>query len=422
MGELRLPADGRTTATFASVETQPSRLQAALIRITETLACELARPTESAPDWSEFEWHVGRAVAAMHGASPLLATVLRWRGPAAWVQFLKQQRAHTAQRHERIEALLEDVNQRACQAGIPVLALKGAALHAAGVYQAGDRPMADIDLLVRPHDSAQTISLLQSMGYHETRYAVRDREFSPIKPRIPSELGEHASNDVKIELHERISEALPLCETDITEFIFPKQSRPGLTPYPSTASLMLHLLLHASGGMVSRSLRLIQLHDIATLALKMNKDDWEEFRAYDAEGKRLWWVFPALHLVSRYYAGHIPPAPLADSLARCPALLSGVSRRRALSDVSLSYLWVDAFPGIEWSQSVLEMLRYAGERIRPGADHICDRKRVANTEAWASRAEWVRLSQSRRILRWIFTQPVRTRTMHAVRTALSHLD
>ena len=90
--------------------------------------------------------------------------------------------------------------------------------------------------------------------------------------------------------------------------------------------------------------------------------------------------------------------------------------------MSLSHLWVDALPGIEWSQSVGEMLRYAGERIRPSADHISERKRVANTEPWAARAEWTRLSQNGRILRWIFTQPVRTRTMRMVRTVLGQLD
>jgi Uncharacterised nucleotidyltransferase len=237
---VAMTANGRASAaatTFASVEAQPARLQAALIKVTETLGYELAKPTESAPDWSQFEWHIGRAVAAMHGASPLLATGLRWRGPAAWVQFLKQQRAHTAQRHQRIEALLEDIDRRACQAGIPVLALKGAALLAAGVYQAGERPMADVDLLVRPQDSVETVALLQSMGYHETRYAVRDREFCPVKPRIPSELGEHADNDVTIELHERISEALPLRKTDITEVVFPRQSRPRLWRIRSLAAL-----------------------------------------------------------------------------------------------------------------------------------------------------------------------------------------
>jgi hypothetical protein len=396
-----------------------AQLQAALIKVTETLARELAHPTGSAPDWSAFEWHVGRAAAAMHGASPLLARVLRWRGPAGWAQFLEQQRAHTAERHARLEELLEDIDRRACRAGIPALALKGAALHAAGVYRAGDRPMADVDLLVRPGDSADFVTLLQSMGYRETRFAARDREFGPIKPRIPSELGEHANNDLKIELHERISEALPLCETEITASVFPKQPRPGLNPYPSTASLMLHLLLHASGGIVSQSLRLIQLHDIAMLSLKMNEADWEALFAPYAAGEPPWWAFPALHLVSRYYPAHIPLNVLSASSVRCPALLSRVSRRRRLSDVSLSHLWVDAFPGIEWSRSIGETLKYAAERIRPSAEHLAYRKLAADTQAWASQAEWARLSQGRRILRWIFTQPVRTRTIHAVRTALS---
>jgi Uncharacterised nucleotidyltransferase len=394
------------------------QLQAALIRVTETLARELAQPTETVPCWSELDWHVARAVAAMHGASPLLAKVLRWAGPVFWIEFLEQQRAHTAKRHVRIEELLRDIDRRACHAGIPVLALKGAALHAAGIYQGGDRPMADVDLLVRPSDTSKIVALLQAIGYHETRFAARDREFSPVKARIPSELGEHASNDVKIELHERIGEALPLRETDITDVVFPTKPRPGLNPYPSTASLMLHLLLHASGAMVSRCLRLIQLHDVAMLALKMSTDDWQELRVLGGGGKRLWWAFPPLHMVYRYYPAHIPRTALTESSAHCPALLRRVSQRKNLSDSSLSYLWVDAFPGIEWSQSIAEMLSYASGRIRPTAEHISNRERAANTEAWASRAEWARLSQSRRILRWILTQPVRTRTMHAVRIAL----
>jgi Uncharacterised nucleotidyltransferase len=278
--------------------------------------------------------------------------------------------------------------------------------------------MADIDLLVRATDSAEMVSLLQSMGYQETRFAIRDREFSPIKPRIPSELGEHANNDIKIELHERLSEALPLRETDITEVVLPKQPRPGLNPYPSTASLMLHLLLHASGSMVSQSLRLIQLHDVAMLSVKLSANDWEEVRRQGSNGNRFWWAFPALHMVSRYYVSSIPLAALNESAVQCPTLLRRVFRKRKLSDSSLSHLWVDAFPGIEWSRSITEMLGYASGRIRPGAEHISNRQRAANTEAWASQGSWARLSQGRRILRWIFTQPVRTRTMHAVRTAL----
>src|ERR1700722_13729009 len=92
---------------------QPVALDGMLRRITECLAQELGCPTQIAPDWSEFEWIVARAVAAMHGVSPLLARALRWQGPAGWAGLLEEQRAHTAKRHIRIDDLLLRLDQRA---------------------------------------------------------------------------------------------------------------------------------------------------------------------------------------------------------------------------------------------------------------------------------------------------------------------
>ncbi len=58
----------------------PDTLQTTLRRLTETLAIEVARPSATAPDWSDSEWLLARAVAAIHGISPLLSRSLRWRG------------------------------------------------------------------------------------------------------------------------------------------------------------------------------------------------------------------------------------------------------------------------------------------------------------------------------------------------------
>jgi hypothetical protein len=127
---------------------EPVALDRTLRKITEVLAQELACPTQAVPDWSDFEWIMARAVAAMHGVSPLLSRALRWQGPAGWTRFLEEQRAHTATRHARIAELLLRLDQRAREAGVAAVALKGVALHAFGVYQAGERPMADVDLLV----------------------------------------------------------------------------------------------------------------------------------------------------------------------------------------------------------------------------------------------------------------------------------
>jgi hypothetical protein len=405
--------------TFDRAIPKPPALEAILRRITEGLADELACPSDIAPDWSGFEWIVARAVAAMHGVSPLLSRTLRWRGPAGWVKFLEEQRAHTAGRHRRIEELLFLIDQRTNTAGVAAVALKGAALHAFGLYQAGDRPMSDIDLLVRPADAQATSRMLVSLGYYESCESWKERVFTPVDDHASGELGENSRNSVKIELHERICERLPLRIMDVSELVFPPRPQPGLNAYPSKASLMAHLLLHAAGSMAFQSLRLLHLHDIAGLSSRMTVEDWDAVLGSSERVGRLWWAFPPLQLTSRYFPSKVPVRVLEALAHDCPYLLEWTSRRRTLYDVSFSHLWVDAFPGIEWSQSIREMLAYAASRVLPNPKHLALRKHVAKTEAWVSQSQWPHLSQGRRILRWMTSRPARPLTMHAVRAALA---
>jgi hypothetical protein len=398
---------------------RPMALEATLRKITEGLARELACPAQLAPDWSDFEWLIARAVAAMHGVSPLLARTVRWQGPAGWVQFLREQRAHTAERHLRIGELLRRMDQGAREAGVAAIALKGVALHEIGVYQAGDRPMADIDLLARPADAHRTAGILESMGYYESSTTWKERVFSPIDDHAAKALGEHSGNNIKIELHERICERLPLRITDVSELVFPSRPQPGLNAYPSTASLMAHLLLHAAGAMAFQSLRLLHLYDLAQLSSAMSGEDWQEFLEARRLPGGLWWPLPPLQLTSRYFPSKIP-VPVLTALAEdCPYLLEKASRHRTLYDVSFSYLWVDAFPGIEWSQSLREVLGYAASRVWPSAKHVASRAHLIKSEAWGGQSQWTHLSQSRRILRWMTSRPTRPLTMHAVRAALA---
>jgi hypothetical protein len=398
---------------------EPVALEGILCKITEVLAKELACPTHVAPDWSEFEWIVARAVAAMHGVSPLLSRALCWKGPAGWTGFLAEQRAHTAKRHVRIDDLLLRLDQRAREAGISAVALKGVALHAFGIYQTGDRPMADVDLLVRPADAHRTVKMLESLGYAESYKTWKECVFTRVDEQEPAALGEHSNNGIKIELHERICEKLPLRITDVSQHVFPPQPQPGLNAYPSKASLMIHLLLHAAGAMAFQSLRLLHLHDFARLSRQMTQEDWEGVLKAGERGERPWWAFPPLHLTSRYFPSKIPAGVLTALAEECPYLLERTSRRRTLYDVSHSYLWVDAFPGIEWSQSLREALGYVASRVRPSANHIAFRAHVAKTEAWVPESPWLHLSQNQRILRWITSRPTRPAAMHAVRTALA---
>ncbi len=397
----------------------PMILHSMLRRITERLASELADPALVAPEWSDLEWVVARAVAAMHGVSPLLSRRLRWRGAAGWTEFLEQQRAHTSKRHARIDGLLQRVDHGAREAGVAAVALKGAALHAMGLYAAGDRPMADIDLLVRPKDVRAAGRLLETLGFRQTGESWKERLFTPVGGHRHGELGEHADNNVKIELHERICERLPWHITDVSELIFPLQPQPGLHGYPSKASMMLHLVLHAAGSMTIRGLRLLHLHDLAQLSSHMTEHNWDEMLAVRSRGRPLWWAFPPLILTSGYYPSLIPQHVLAVLAEDCPYLLKSAFRHRRVHEVSCSYLWVEAFPGIGWSRSIREMFEYAASRVRPDPGRVALREQVANTQACADRGQWGRLSQGRRILRWMSSPQPRPLTMHSVHAALA---
>jgi Uncharacterised nucleotidyltransferase len=405
-------------ATLRGIAAHPKKLQAALTRVTERLAHELAHPTPQAPDWSDFEWSIAKAVAAMHGVSPLLSRSLRWRGPEGWMHFLEEQRAHVTQRHARIENLLRQIDQTAREAGIAIITLKGVALHALGLYARGERPMADVDLLVHARDAARAVRLIESLRFRECRRSWKERAFAPLESYSAGRLGEHSNNDITIELHERVGERLPLHLTDITDSVFPRRPQAGLSGYPSRAALMTHLLLHTAGEMIMKSARLIQLNDLALVGQRMTEADWDEL-LLGCSSRQLWWALPPLRLTLRYYALSIPKRALRALESNCPWVLRRNLRRPILSDVSFSHLWVDAFPGIEWSRSIREMLGYAASRVRPNAEQLAARATSARTQDWASDSQWSTLSQSRRIARWLASRPVRPATMHALRATLA---
>ena len=401
-------------------ELPPSKpLQRTLCKITESLAAELAHPSGRAPAWSDLEWRLARAVAALHGVSPLLATRLNWEGPVEWQSFLKAQRTHVANRHRRIEDLLSQLDARAREAEIPFLALKGAALHALGLYRPGDRPMADVDLLVRPRDSERARQMLESLGFTEIFTNWRQGIFIPPVHATPCGLGEHAQNYLKIELHERIAEMLPLRTTDVTAAIFPSQAVPGLNAYPSKAALLIHLLIHAAGAMVFPSLRLLHLHDIALLSSRMSASDWDDLLKHNPDGGGPWWALPPLQLTARYYDTAIPSEVLTALSGHCQWILRRMARRQSLSDVSFSQLWIQAFPGIGWSRSAAEMMQYIGSRIRPSQETLRVRQFATETQVASKESSWSRLSQGRRIFRWLTTRQAKADTLHAVRLALA---
>jgi len=387
-----------------------------LRRTTEALAAELVQPGSATPKWSDLEWRLAAAAAAAHGVSPLLSKSSRWQNPE-WRQFLESQREHVELRHRRIASLLERIDTCARAAGLAIVALKGSALHAMGIYVPGERPMADIDLLVRENDAAPTIKLLQELGYVESFVAWKHRVFKPATGQPSVGLGEHRDTPVNIELHARIQERLPVSAVDITGRIYPREPTPGLNPYPSNGAVMNHLLLHAAGNICGRSLRLLHLNDIALLATRMSAGDWNvlwDEHAADAP----WWALPPLRLVARYYPNAVPDTVLTRLERDCPPLLRAISRRQTLTQVSCSDLWLHALAGIEWSRSLREVGHYVRNRVRPPQEAVRERADMVRTQLWLQGQGWVRQNQGRRILTLLTRRMPRMDTLYVVRAAL----
>jgi hypothetical protein len=399
-------------------------LERALRNVTERLSLELLPASGPPPRWTELEWRLAPAVAAMHGVSPLLSTCCAGDRPREWREFLGAQRAVSTARHRRILAELERLDAQARRAGLGMMRLKGAALDALGLYAEGERPMADIDLLVRSADLDQAGRLIESLGYRACGTTWRHRAFEPAAPdgncaRPRCALGERADNPIKIDLHSRIVERLPLREHDFTDLLVPERLEPGLTGYRSRAALLLHILAHTAGAMVHRGARLLQLVDIMRLASRMASTDWEELLRAHGSARRLWWAAAPLILSRRYLPVALPEAVLDGLSGDCPRPLRRVARRRTLTDFSYSHPRIDPAPGMVWARTATDLGRYLASRVRPSPAQRAQFEVIARTEPWASQPRWYAQAHWRRILEWATSPATRIETMQPVRAALA---
>jgi hypothetical protein len=392
-------------------------VEAALRRTTEFLAREISNPGMEVPDWSDTEWRIAQASAVVQGISTLLFNRLRWQGPHHWQAFLAEQARQTGLRQQRLVHQLQKINTALQEAGIPAVALKGSALLRMKLYPGAERPTGDIDLLTDSAHELALAELLLKLGFKEEMSTERHRKFEPAGETSSTHFGEHIDHPLSIELHTRVREYLPIRPVDITSSLLLREPTGGLHPYPSVSSLMAHLLLHATNNIRTNAARMIQLHDIALLAERMSMDDWNGLLRASGGKQGLWWAPPVLSLTERYYPGALPPFIIDAALQGCPPLLRRSARRNDLSDVSWSNLRIRAFPGIEWSRSMPEAIRYMRSRIFPARDALAGLRQMSHKPLYAV-VPWYGLPHVARILRWVFSNPPRVQTMYPVRMAL----
>jgi hypothetical protein len=392
-------------------------IERALRLTTETLAREIAAPTATAPSWNDFEWAVARAVCAMQGIGALLASQCRWPAPKAWLEFLRDQQDHGLAHFEHAGDVLARLDVAMSDAGLPCIALKGSALRGFAVHAPGVRPMGDIDLLVSPDHVAACATVLDGLGYELHYSTVRHHIFHPKVRATPHAFAEHTRNPLRIEVHTRIAESLPITQVEITQLLWPARLRPGINPYANRAALMRHLMLHTAGNMRAHAMRLTQVNDIARFAQRFEPDDWRELR-YAAPESGSWWMYPPLRLAARYLPGCVPDEALAAFRSICPAPLRRRADRYSVYDVSWSNLRIGALPGHEWSRSPLELMRYAKSRAIPSRTALDELVKALEARPDFACTPWYGISHGQRIVRWLFSRPPRVQTLTSVRAAV----
>lgn len=386
-------------------------IQSALVSCTHHFVREIGAPGETAPDWNDFEWGIARSVCVMHGLAGMLSGHVRWRGPDSWEKFLADQLRHMRLREARARELLARLHEATRSHGVAVVPLKGSALLALGVHGDGVRPMSDIDLLVAPEKAAAVTVALESMGYQPSFATRRHTVFVPVDQALPGLFGEHVDNPFRIELHLAIAEPLPVSPVDITARVWPRDAQPGTNNYASNAALFCHLMLHATGGMRTNTLRFMQLIDLARLAPRLSREEWS---ALTASGEQTWWMYPVLRMVAHYFPDVIPANVLAAARYDCPALLLRRCARHDLAKVSWTNLGIAALPGYEWSRTPLELLRYARSRVLPKRQALAEIADAITHHSELRRVPWYNQSHATRILRWVTSRPPRVQTIATV--------
>lgn len=393
-------------------------IASALRATTERLTLEVASPQTTAPEWNDFEWRVAQAVCALHGISGLLATRLVWHGPVFFGEFLREQRQQTLARHLAAGQTLAELARTAENAGLAYVALKGSAMREFAIHHAGDRPMGDIDILIRPRDRELAARVLESMDHMPIYTSRRHDVYRPRQAGAPHAFAEHTCSPLRVEVHQCIGEALPVDTLDITAQIWPDETRPGVNRYRSYPALVRHVMLHASGNMRANAMRFIQIYDVALLLQRFGPADWAELIGTDP-ATTAWWMYPVLTLADRYVPGSVPAPLLAQFAAWCPPRLRRRFEHRAVYDVSWSNLRIAALPGLEWARGIGERLRLARHRLLPGRQALTELQQGTQLNPSLADSAWYRSSQAARVMRWVVGKPARVQTMASLRAALS---
>lgn len=285
----------------------------------------------------EPDWATAKYVCRVHGVAPLLYQKLRAAGgiEPVFMEWLHRQYQFNAQRIAKMQAELATILQQFGRCNLPLMPLKGSILAAHYYEEAAWRPMADLDLLIRPEDVEAAKLLLTQLGYEQQVVYWKHIEFvKPANRQVVSLEYEHPDNPRGLELHLYCRETFGGPTIDLTDLMWQYSTQTSLfgqpTRLPEPDVLWLHLLVHATYHIWQGRGRLIHLMDLVLLRPHLQNPT----RLLETIDPR--YIYPALCLLQKYF-----PNPLYETIkATQEAQISGTFRRwsESLNVVNTSYL------------------------------------------------------------------------------------
>jgi hypothetical protein len=249
-------------------------------------------------------WTILQRAITMHGLAPHLfrsvpaAELLAALGQPAH-DWLAEQDALNGRRIERMHAELAAILRAAADQDIEVMPLKGALLTTMPGTDPHRRPMADLDLLIRPEERRAMGGVLEGLGYRQRPEAnpspTHDVYLDAGGGRVVS-VDEHPDNPRPVEVHlEAMRHLWPwIDDDDLTPVLWSGSRRGTILGQPATvpddSALLAHLAIHATADLLVGRGRLVHWLDLGQIAAR-------GVAPGDAPHARL--AYPALRLARR---------------------------------------------------------------------------------------------------------------------------
>ncbi len=316
-------------------------------------------------------------------------------------------------RNLRMMHLLERIAGKFNEAGVPLMALKGAALNLT-LYEHGDeRSMADLDLLIRPKDVDKAFALLEELGGLRGDPLVREDFFPRFHYETEYTLG--SVYPVKIDLHVRPFRPLRYARLLPPDAFWDRAAPVRITRAtvftPSAEDMLIHLSVHAAVHGYAKRKWLVDMKRWTDA--HNDRLDWDRFLARVRGWRLALPVRQAFDRVERELGALWPP----EVPSRLSRTAVGWRDRLALwqaprdADHAVAHVLVNVLCSPGWRFA----LSYVKAIVIPGQAHMAD---------WYAHRHWGWLPCAH-VVRWlgpiVSLIPKRWRRFSSIETRASRI-